>query len=137
MILEQDVKDLAARFWAIVTSGANGKEANSYFINPGILLPTGEWIDLESHQVLHRSLCDECHKWLDLNIKQLSGEKQRALAKGRLHWEASFKERKTERIKAIVEETWMLEYSVNKGLRWTLYWSETLELLPGSAIFKP
>ena len=137
MISEKAVKQLASRFWAIVTSGVDGNAANSYFINPGILLPTGEWIDLESHQVMHRSLCDESHEWLNLNIKQLPGDKQRALAKGRLQWEASIKHCKTERIKAIVEETWMLEFCEEKGLRWTLYWSDALELLPGSAIFKP
>lgn len=138
MITVEEVKELAHEFWEIVKSGAHGSAAEYLFINPGLLLPTGEWMDLESHQAMHRALCDESHNWIELDVTPLpSDDLERVLARGTVHWEASLENGKPGRVISDVGETWVIERGEDGKLRWTLYWSSTLALAPESVAFEP
>ena len=138
MITVDDVKVLAHEFWEIVKSGAHGSTAEHLFVNPGLLMPTGEWIDLESHQAMHRSLCDERHDWIELEVEPLPSDgTERVLARGTVHWEASLVDGTPGRIISDVEETWVIELGKDGKLRWTLYWSSALSLASDSVQFEP
>ncbi len=67
-ISEHEVKALAHQFWAFVQSGDPGPKGAHFFINEGILVPSGELLGLEQHQEMHRKLCKQSHSWKVLNF---------------------------------------------------------------------
>ena len=83
-------------------------------------------------------LCDESHDWNNLDVTPLpGGDKERALARGTVHWEASLANGDPGRIKSDVEETWVIERGEDGKLRWTLYWSSSLALASATALAHP
>jgi len=133
MITVDDVKALAEEFWNYVKSGQPGDGIRHLFINPGVLLPTGELCDLEQHQDLHRDLCDESHEWITLSVNPVSSDPERVHATGVVAWEASFKDGRPGRIKTEVTENWYVERCADGQLRWTHYASTLVSLKEGSA----
>lgn len=134
MISRDEVRELAETFWAFVRSGADGREAEHMFLNPGILIPSGEWMPLEAHQAMHRTLCDEVHVWNDdLVLTPLSDAPERVLAVFSVHWEASHADGRPGRIDSEISERWVIERGDDGALRWVLYWSDGFKGNPGSA----
>ena len=134
-ISEYTVKALASNFWDIVTSGSHGDSAKHLFLNPGILLPSGKWIDLEQHQEMHRRLKNESHEWIDSKLAILGGDERHFQFNGHVLWQATIID-SGEIVKAKIGETWILELTDEMKLKWTLYWSSSCELMPESAQFE-
>ncbi|MBC23163.1 MAG: hypothetical protein CMJ32_04520 [Phycisphaerae bacterium] len=133
MISQADVERLAIEFWDYVKGGGHGDGIGHLFINPGVLVPSGELIDLESHQEIHRKLCDELHKWIDLEVTPVCDEPERVRVDGVVQWEASFADGRDGRIKAEVTEHWFIQRCDDGKLRWTHYASPVVRFLPDSA----
>lgn len=131
MISIEDIKELAHRFWTIVGNGGDGHEAARMFRTGGLLLPDGAWVTIAAHQAMHEPLCDESHDWLDLTVVPLCEDPPRVLARGVVRWGATV-HRTGHRIMADVGEQWVIEHNPEHGLRWMLYWSDSLTLLEGS-----
>ncbi|MDP6478808.1 MAG: hypothetical protein QGI75_02055 [Phycisphaerales bacterium] len=131
MITADEVKELAHRFWTIVGTGGDGHDAAHMFLTPQILLPDGAWVSLAAHQAMHEPLCDESHEWLTLKVDPLCERPHRALARGTVRWGATVT-RTGHRLMADVGERWVIERDAEHGLRWTLYWSDSLTLLETS-----
>jgi len=132
MITVEDAKQLANAFWAVVTAGGDASAAGDLFQQQGLLLPNGEWVDLEAHQALHAPLHDELHEWLDLNVEPLCEQPERVLARGRVHWEATVRATGG-RIVADVGEIWVIERGADGRLRFVHYWSDSITFAAGSA----
>ena len=105
--------------------------------NPGILIPNGQLMSLETHQAMHLGFRDQSHEWKDMTVTPICEEPQRALAIGTVAWEASFTDGRPGRIKSVVGETWVIERCSDDALRWTRYWSKSIDLAPDSASFDP
>ena len=134
MITEDEVKARGEAFWDSVKSGIPGAEMEHFFIGQGhVMVPGGKRMDLEQHQQMHRALCDESHSWQSLQVTQVGDHPERAYASAHVAWEASFADGRPGRIKAAVEEEWLLERAGDGVLRWVPYRSPVVEFTPDSA----
>ena len=98
-----------------------------------VMVPDGKRMDLETHQQMHRALCDESHHRQSLQVVQVGDHPERAYAAGQVNWEASFADGRPGRIKAAVEEQWLLERGSDGVLRWVHYRSRVVDFAPDSA----
>ena len=105
--------------------------------NPGILIPNGQLVSLETHQARHLGFRDQSHEWKDMTVTPICEEPQRALAIGTVAWEASFTDGRPGRIKSVVGETWVIERCSDDARRWPRYWSKSIDLAPESAALDP
>ena len=134
MITEDEVKTRGEEFWAAVKSGIPGAEMEHFFIGQGhVMVPGGKRMDLETHQQMHRALCDESHHWQSLQVIQVGDHPERVYASAHVTWEASFADGRPGRIKTTVEEQWLLERASDGVLRWVHYRSPVVEFTPDSA----
>ena len=133
MITVDEVKELADEFWTFVKSGGHGDDIKHLFVNPGVLVPTGELYDLESHQELHRNLCDEDHDWVTISVTPVNENPERVQVEGVVKWEASFADGRPGRIKTEVTERWFIERCEDGKLRWTHYESSDVHFTEDSA----
>ena len=117
MITVDEVKDLANEFWTYVKSGQHADGIKHLFINPGVLVPSGELMDLEKHQDLHRALCDESHEWLTISVTPIASDPERVRVDGIALWGASFKDGRPGRVNAEVTEYWFIERCEDGKLR--------------------
>ncbi len=134
MITKDEVKARSETFWDAVKSGMPGAEMEHFFIGEGhVMVPDGKRMDLETHQQMHRALCDESHHWQSLQVIQVGDHPERAYAAGQVNWEASFADGRPGRVKAAVEEQWLLERGSDGVLRWVHYRSRVVDFTPDSA----
>ena len=137
MITSEDVMALGETFWELTRSHAPIESIHPLFINPGVLIPNGELMTLEAHHAMHREFKDQVHDWREMTVTPINAAPERVLAVGSVAWEASFTDGRPGRIKAVVGETWVIERCTDDALRWTHYWSNSIELAEGSASFDP
>lgn len=133
-ITEHEVRTLVESFWHDVRSGQPGSTMEHYFIGAGhVMIPDGGRLDLESHQALHRQLCDEVHTWKNLTLVPVFATPPRAHAAAVVHWEASFADGRPGRIRADVQEQWLFERCTDGQVRFVLYRSAELTFAEDSA----
>ncbi|MCP4759954.1 MAG: PhzF family phenazine biosynthesis protein [Planctomycetes bacterium] len=132
MITVEEVKQLGNAFWTVVGRGGDASAAEDLFLQRGLLLPNGAWVDLEAHQALHRPLRDESHDWIDLTVKELCRNPERVLATGTVHWEATVVATGG-RIVSDVGEQWVIERGVDGRIRFVHYWSDSITFAEESA----
>ena len=137
MITADDVMELGLEFWELTSTHAPMESVRSMFITPTILIPSGELMSLETHHAMHREFRDQSHVWRTMNVQTISEAPQRVLAVGSVDWTASFTNGRPGRIQAVVGETWVIERGSDDRLRWTMYWSNSIDLAEGSAEFDP
>ncbi len=73
--------------------------------NPGILIPNGQLMSLETHEARHLGFRDQSHEWKAMTVTPICEKPQRALANEIVAWEASFTDGRPGRIKSVVGET--------------------------------
>ncbi|MAJ47565.1 MAG: hypothetical protein CMJ57_09605 [Planctomycetaceae bacterium] len=88
---------------------------------------------LEDHHAMHRGFRDQSHVWRTMNVQTISEAPHRVLAVGSVDWTASFTNERPGRIQATIGETWVIERGLDERLRWTMYWSNSIDLAEGSA----
>ena len=137
MITADEVMDLGERFWELVRTHAPVEAVEPFFINPFILIPDGQLMSLGAHQAMHLDFRDETHEWRDMTVVPICHQPDRVRADGSVAWEASFSDGRPGRIKSVVGETWVIERGSDGVLRWSFYWSSSIELAEGSASFDP
>ena len=137
MITADDVMELGMRFWELTSTHAPLESIRPLFITPTILIPNGEPMSLEAHHAMHLGFRDQAHVWRELTVETICQAPHRVLAVGSVDWSASFTDDRPGRIQAVVGETWVVERGPDDRLRWTMYWSKSIELAEGSAAFEP
>lgn len=137
MITAEEVMNLGHAFWELTRTHAPIESIRPFFINPGVLIPTGELMSLEAHHDMHRGFKDQVHDWQDMTVTQICEHPERVLAVGSVAWETSFTDGRPGRIRAVVGETWVIERGADGSLRWTHYWSNSIDLAADSASFDP
>ena len=137
MITADDVMNLGSTFWELTSTHAPIESIRPLFITPMILVPNGEPMSLETHHAMHRELSDQSHAWRELTVRTICEAPDRVLAVGSVEWSASFSDGRPGRILAVIGESWVIERGSDDQLRWTLYWSNSIDLSEGSAEFDP
>ena len=134
MITDKEVKQLAESFWNDVRSGRPGSEMEHFFIGQGhVMLPEGTFMDLESHQQMHRRLCDETHTWNALEVTQVCEDPEKAHVSGVVQWDASFADGRPGQIESHVHEEWIVERCKDGQIRFVFYRSSAVDFSTNSS----
>ena len=136
MTTADDVMELGSKFWELTSTHAPLETIRPMFITPTILIPSGELMSLEAHHAMHEGFRDQSHEWRTMSVQTIAEAPHRVLAVGSVDWSASFTDGRPGRIQATVGETWVIERGLDEQLRWTMYWSNSIEFAAGSATFE-
>ena len=135
VVSAEDIRTLVESFWAFVQSGAPGDTPawQARFATGGLVAPDGAFLDLESHQALHRPLTAERHCWREMTITTLASRPPRVLVETTVSWTATVRAT-DQRIVAEVDQRWIIERLPTGELRFNQWWSPAIRYLGGDAI---
>lgn len=136
MITQDEIFAFGDRWFETVTQFGTADEQAEFFAieSPRIYITSsGFSCNMAEHEKLHQQWIDEQHAFGNFNITPLSQKPERVRATGSVYWQATYKNKPDQVIKAVVGEDWIIERIDSGQLKFILYMNNFHHLLPNSA----